>query len=381
MSMGKADILFFAGDPGAANIIRFVCEVANDAGYEIVTYADEDVLEFLAARKVFSRTVEGLSAEDILSRHCPKIVVVGSSVDPNSRGLDLIEAAREQDTPTVGIVDAMMSTLIRYSRGTANPFLCVPDWLVVTNHETKENWMGMGFDSARIMLIQHPQQAIVRQRARFLSVAERANLRNRLIAASGNVEGVGNEQKLIVFVAEPEIPSENFSPVTGDLWKYTESSERCHVALQSLLAALNQLGYSQSASIVLKLHPKNIPEDFLGYQSCVANIDQYTDGTDLILAADAIVGMTSSLLIEASFTGNPCLSIISREADRNELPREVEGQIERASSQEELEHWLTCLFNQKKIVQRNVPAIEGTLEILTILQTAMQTRDKDEKRL
>jgi hypothetical protein len=71
---------------------------------------------------------------------------------------------------------------------------------------------------------------------------------------------------------------------------------------------------------VLRLHPKNTRDEFAAY---LGEFDEVSAGGDplaLIHSADAVVGMTSMLLLEAALLGRPTLAIVPRAVERDWLP-------------------------------------------------------------
>ena len=352
------DLLFFAGDPGAANIVRYLIIESEKLGLTSLVYADQDVCQFLSNRDIKAHSIEKTKISETILQNKPKSIICGTSVSPVSLGLDFIHEGQKNNILTVGVIDAMMSAPLRFSAGTSDPLFRLPDLLLVTNEESYSTWKKLGVKDQCIRHINHPQYQQVKDKAAKITKNERNTLRKKLFANYA-------DKKVLVFVAEPEIPKENYSQRIGSIKGWETTPERTHLALQELLNEVERFGEEKPFSIILKLHPKNKKEDFSQYMEKIDLLIESGEPSDLIIAADAIVGVTSSLLIEAGFTGHPCLSIVTRTADLNELPAVVRNTITISSEPSSVGQWLSMLWTNKVTEQNND---QSTIDSFTLIR-------------
>ena len=126
------DVLFFIEDPGAANFIEAIPSEIEKLGIDTELLATNFGSRHLNARNVnFKEINSDSSAKDVISKYNPKLLVIGTSQNPKSLGLDLIDYGKTQQIPSVGFVDSPADVDLRFSGITNLPLNHAPDWIIV----------------------------------------------------------------------------------------------------------------------------------------------------------------------------------------------------------------------------------------------------------
>ena len=100
------------------------------------------------------------------------------------------------------------------------------------------------------------------------------------------------------------------------------SDDRTTIVLEEVLAAAARL--DPKPYVVLRLHPKNATDDYSELRDALDMVSQGGDPLPLLWCADAVVGMTTFLLVEAALLGLPTLSVLPRAKEVEWLPTTVD---------------------------------------------------------
>lgn len=128
--------------------------------------------------------------------------------------------------------------------------------------------------------------------------------------------------RTIVFIAEPVIrldPSLSLKSNQYTLSGTTGSTNRTDIVLQELIQAIKS--QQIKANLIVRLHPKNNPNDIYPLYEQMDSADAGGDPLELVCQADLVVGMTSMLMIEAYLAGANALSIVPTVKEQNWLPQ------------------------------------------------------------
>jgi hypothetical protein len=207
-------------------------------------------------------------------------------------------AARAAAVPSLALVDHWSTPRERFSA--AEPFDCVPDAVGVVDGAVAAGLEALGFPGA-IHVTGHPHFEELVTNARAI---DRADARRAL--------GVKADRTLGVFVSEPLArqygTSREYRPEA--LFPYTEDE----------VLGLVRDAFERAAPtgiLLVKLHPLEEADAFAGLalnadparlrviRSCPPEL--------LLAAADAVMGMTSTLLLEAAFAGARAMSVRPRD--------------------------------------------------------------------
>ena len=84
------------------------------------------------------------------------LLIFGSSGEKTSAELKLTEHFQRLGSVTIGIVVAPMSAQFRFSGTSNNPLRYAPDWLIVSNQDTKRALVKVGFSNEKILVCGNP---------------------------------------------------------------------------------------------------------------------------------------------------------------------------------------------------------------------------------
>jgi hypothetical protein len=336
--MNRADLrlAIFVEDPGAINcVVPIIEELARREFKPRLLLVHGLAASLLPARGFECTPVKsGVDAVRILLRASVDCVLLGTSENLDSPGFDLGAAARAAGVVTYAIVDAGVNAAYRFRGRSRDPLAHVPDYVLVPDEWTAEQFISLGLSSDRVITVGHPHHDQLRAMASTLSPARRAQLRSQLLPREA--EG----RSVLVFASEISTgldPQQYLRSATYTLRGRGASAARTEIVAEELLdciSALERQGYPRPF-LVLRRHPKESTDGL----DCSAEFDFISSGDsaqELLRVADLVVGMTSMLLTEAHMLGIATLSILPRELERDWLNEVRTGQIPAVTNREEL---------------------------------------------
>ena len=313
-----SDVLIFVEDTGASHCVAELPAALAEWGIRSTIIAAGLAKDNLSHRGIAFEAIEyGTcpNASKILDSCRPKMLIVGTSHNPDTLALPLVMEARSAGIQNAAIVDAHGNADMRFRGRSENPLAYAPDWLLVSTTLTRDVYVSLGYSSERIIVCGHPHYDFVRETARKLSCKDRVALRRRLFP------GLTDGQKLVVFASEgparlkprsDQYLSECTLPNTKNV------NGRTELVLNEFLDAISRV--APRPYLVLRLHPRDIPDDYQEYREAFDMFHQGGSSLELIHAADYIVGMTSMLMMEAVLFEKPTLSIVPRAVETDILP-------------------------------------------------------------
>ncbi|MFQ5763793.1 MAG: hypothetical protein ACE5GT_02590 [Rhodospirillales bacterium] len=311
---GNTDILIFVEDPGAVNSVVDLPAALADQGIAAQIVAAGHAVEYLASFGIdFAESAEE-SAAAMLDSARPRMVVAGTSENPDTLGLALIAEARRRRLPSVGFVDGPTTAEYRFRGRAAEPLAFAPEWILVPDDISRHRYEALGHPAARVIDCGHPYFDRVRATGRKLAAEGRDAVRARALPDAPG------DRPVVVFLAEISaglIPGAYERGPDYTLAGRGGSDRRTSIVLEEVLDALALV--EPRPYVVLRLHPKNEDADFAPYRG---EIDAFSRGGlahEVVFAADLVVGMTTILLFEAALMGRPTLSVIPRPAEREWL--------------------------------------------------------------
>lgn len=308
------DLLILVEDPGAANFALDLPAALASRGIRAALAATGPSRAFLSERgQAFLPVADSGSALDLLRRLRPRMAALGTADRPDAVNLALADCCRSLAIPTAGFVDGPGLVSLRFA-GVAGPLAHAPDWILVPDEAVREAYIALGHPRDHVIACGHPALERAGAEARRLATLDRAALRARLFPEAPRGAAV------LVFAAEISA-----TPRPGQYRKDPEYTlhgsgrfaGRCEIVLEEVLDALeNRAAAGQPRPhVVLRLHPKNTPEEFAPFLSRVDSLSRGGSALELIHASDAVVGMTSILLAEAVAMGRPTLAVVPRDAE------------------------------------------------------------------
>ena len=303
----SADVLILVEDPGAANFVADLPAMLTDASLTTRLVAAGPAANQLGiANARFETAPPGCSADELIASTRPRVIVVGTSEDPDALGLNLVDAARRLGIASVGVVDGAAHPELRFRGQGDDALVHAPDWLLVPDEATRRAYMACGFDADRVCACGHPLFDRIRTTRRSLDAEDRQQQRDRLFGDIG-------ERPAIVFLAEVSDgldPSQFHRQADYTLAGSGRSDRRTDIVLDEFVAACDAA--RPDAFTLLRLHPKNTDDEFAAYTDRFDQINSNGPVAPLLHAADLVVGMTTVALVEATLLGRPTLSIVPR---------------------------------------------------------------------
>jgi hypothetical protein len=254
------------------------------------------------------------SAESLFRRIIPSLIVVGTSENPRTLGLDLINLGRKSGIVTIGIVDGTANASWRFAGTTNNPLAFAPDWIFVPDEITREEYLALGFDRDSIVNSGHPNYDSAWKARQELEVRGRDSVRAAVFPSA-------QHRRVLTFVAEVSTglnPLQYLRDSSYTLHGRGTSNGRTEIVVEELVDALGQL--CLDLHCVLRLHPKNNLEELSPYYKYFQQISQDEMPYDVVFSSDLVVGMTSHLLLESAILGRATLSVLPRAVERKWLP-------------------------------------------------------------
>ena len=326
------DFLIHVEDPGAANFVGGLPMALETLGLTARVIAEGKAAEHLRHLGVaFETPVPSATAKDVIDDADPRGVVVGTSENPGSRGLSLMDHGRRRGLVTVGIVDGPANPRWRFRGGSDDPLAHAPDHIFVPDADIAGAYVDLGMARDRVKVCGHPGFDAVRRQRELLISEGRKNVRRRLWPE------LRPEYPLAMFVSEL---SDGFQPEqyrrSSDytLSGWGGSDARSDIVIEEFLDATAASGVAPH--LVLRLHPKETDGAEPAHTSRFDLVSRAEPPLEAVFAADAVVGMTSVLLLEAALLGRPVVSIVPRAVEKAWLPADASAYLACVATREEV---------------------------------------------
>lgn len=363
------NILIHVEDPGAANIVVGLPEQLSKKGISCVLYASNTAVPYLSVRHQKLVNVDGGIAADIIEAHSPKLVVVGTSENPDGFDLALTAAAKTMNIPTVALIDMQFNIDRRFRGQSSNPLAYAPDWLAVPDEASQNAAIALGFPQDRVRICGHPHYDRIRSKRKELEHQDRTALRKH------HFPGLDLDRPILLFAAEGVDqlnPKISFRDPDFTLHGRGTSDFRTAIVLEELIDAAKTC--HTKPQIVLRLHPKNQRSDFTAYLNEVDTVSEGGDPLELMWAADGITGMSSMLLLEAYLLRLPTLSILTRPHEAEWLVTLANGLTPIAHTRQEVRFMLDELISGKlnPVQEQDTLSVGGLAKLTTAIKELTQ---------
>ncbi len=351
-------MLIYVEDPGAANYVAGLPVAFASQGITTRLLADGPATDYLQQRGILSQSVFPFSF--FLSPF--SCVLIGTSENPDSFGLELTMRCRQSGACSVGVIDAFANAAYRFRGRTDDPLAYAPDWLLVPDAWTRDAYTTLGYPANRIVICGHPHYDAARREKTRLAGIGRETLRREILPDAAR------ERPVIVFVAEVStgLDAAQFQrSLEYTLHGRGHTHKRTEIVIEEFLDAIAQM--QPRPYLVLRLHPKNTRAEFARYLSAFDVISEGTPPLRLIYAADAVVGMTSMLLLEAALLARPTLAIVPRACEADWLPTIRAGLTPCATTRPELHAQLAQILLQTTPADADIDTVVpcGAVEHIT----------------
>ena len=140
-------ILFFLEDPGAVGFIADVLTELNEKDTEFCVVASSYASKLLKEKNIRINEINTVkSIKNFICNKEFKLIITGTSQNPKSLGLFLIDYAKAKKIITAAFVDSSADYHLRFKGISNNPLNHIPDWLIVPDNDTKERFTLLGFE-------------------------------------------------------------------------------------------------------------------------------------------------------------------------------------------------------------------------------------------
>ena len=311
---GPAPMLMVVEDPGAANFAAGLLPVLARHGTVAVHARGEGAAQLGRLGLDALSLAEPFDAAALLAQTGPTLVLVGTSEDPDAAAHDLVAACRAAHVPTVGFVDGPANIERRFRGRGEGPLAFAPDTVLVPVEDLRSRLIAAGFAPERAFVVEHPHFACLAGERRRLDAVGRDALRARLFP------NCPAGRPILVFLAERSdgLNGEHLRRSAAyTLAGRGGDDRRTNIVLEEVLDAASAL--APRPYVVLRLHPKNDPQEFAAYNREIDQVSRAEPALDVVYAADAVAGLTTILLSEAAVLGRPVLSVVPRASERDWL--------------------------------------------------------------
>ncbi len=298
-------ILTVTGNAGSGQSILPVINRLNNFPNFEVTSVVYDVSD-----KVFDRACQDYNKIEDLVKGCehptfqamesiiqevqPHLVLTGTST-PGPRNRYLIEqtttiAAQRNGVPVVTVLDFWTEYLAKFGGDIGFPVY--PDRIALPDENAKKEMLAIGAPAGRLYVTGNPHFDQFPRLAESFTQQDKERVRREL--------GLRPDSHLLTFISQP------IAERLGNRHGYTEKT-----VLLEVFKALQDIN-PKNATLLVKAHPNEKQEDLVQmtrqYNFPVL-VDQKYDTTQAVLASDIVLGMFSTVLLDALCMGKPSLSI------------------------------------------------------------------------
>jgi len=314
------DILIYVEDPGAANFMVGVAELLEGEDVDLTIVAGG------AAEAYLEETGTNFTPLSEFQAVPPDwsgigLFIFGTSENPDTPAFTFLGEAKRNGVRSIGIIDAATSIADRFRGRGASCLTHAPDIFLVTDSSSRKTLEAMGVEKNIIFIVQNPKLVSAFKCLNKLKNIDVEEWRNKTLKGAG-------KRPVITFLGEL---SDGLNPRDFQrdsdylLMGSGRSSKRTDIVFESLLEVVKYL--PEKPYIVVRLHPKQSISELGQYTDEVDYISQFGDPYELIYCSDVVVGMTSTLLVEASILGCRVLSVLPRVSERSWLPAIECGEI------------------------------------------------------
>jgi hypothetical protein len=332
-------ILLYADDPGGCNYLAPLAEALLAEGVLFRFQVASEVAKYAADRRINCLVrIENSRTDDLLAN--VKLLVVGTSENPDCFAHELVATARISNIPSLGVVDMKINADRRFKGRSIDPLKYIPDWLALSDDSAAAAYRALGFPSNRILVWGHPHYDEVRARRRQFEAQDPVVLRQHAFPTAPP------NRPIWLFLAEgidQLNPSVSFRDSSYTMFGRGDSDFRSVIVLEEIIDAAARL--TPQPWIVLRLHPKNHERDFISLAPELGMISQEGDPLPLVWSADLTFGMTTILLIETYLLGRPHLAVLPRSSERAWLYTLEHSLTKAVFSREELVRLLSSNCN------------------------------------
>lgn len=311
--MSRRKLFVYVEDPGAANFVMPMLDGLAEAGWGVELYACRGGLTYLQSNGVQPTAYEQpQNVERFLQEINPQAAFFGTSENLDSHVFDLIDTALALNIPGFGMVDGPANVNARFKGRSSDAFAHVPDYLLLPDEWTADEYAKLGLAQDRLLISGHPYYEQISRYGDELRAQGKTTLRQKYFDEDAR------DRDIVVFLSERSdgLNAESYTYSSSYTLKgWGKSQKRTHIVLETFLDAVQAL--DEKPYLVLRMHPQ---DDLSDYEVYLDHFDHVSTGwqpLDVIYGTDLVVGMTTSLLTEAAIIGLNTMSILPMAAEKD----------------------------------------------------------------
>ncbi len=293
--------LFFARDPGAANVIGELFAkaegpkvlVAKDFAQKVFT---KRALPFLSFNENFAdknlEPSDTFIIEKFLDKISPTKVITGTTHRDDFSDRLIWDACAQRGIPSAAVIDQWLRIPERFQ---VMGKTYRPDIVFCPNEDIRVQVESATLARQSAQIIGHPHLARLYQEKKSISQIEKESFRKKVSSWAKRPF-----KNLILFASEPQ------TRLSSQGAQFTEVQRNEFDYFKVLKSAVFDT-WGEEALLVVKLHPKEDPELFKTIHPYIVPIDW--DPFMLMSACDVVVGIKSMLLVEAVLLGAQVISM------------------------------------------------------------------------
>ena len=311
MEQLKKRILAAAQEAGGANLLAPVIrELSHRQGTEVWVIACGNASRIFSDQGIVHHCVDNLQIEEsslrgwvgeLLDQVCPDVMLLATAWGQSLEKI-LLKAARGRQIPSLSIVDNWSYFKERFTDPQTGQ-MCLPALVGVLDEWAHRQAMQEGIPAESLVVTGHPHlEALADQLKAGHLQREAHRLRRQWLGLGSGPEG----SRVVLFA------SEAFSRFAGPETPYYRGYTEVEV-LEGLVEVVSQLEQAKGlqVKILVKLHPRESADSYrMGPLAHRRNVPILHDESPwaCLLASDAVLGMSSMLLVEAALAGIPSIS-------------------------------------------------------------------------
>jgi len=293
-------ILASAWHPGSANAIAPVLkELIQDGRIDLT------VIGYEFSKNVFDRNGikykelkdYGLSlnrVDELIDMERPDLVLTGTSMPDSAIEKRLIMASMKKDIASLAVLDFWGIYWQKFSDVEKGIKFCyLPTRIAIMDDITRRTMIEEGFPEDILVVTGNPFFDDLIEFGRSFSKEDRLEVREEL--------GLYADAFVIIYVSQP------IEDAFGHSLGYTEKT-----VFIDLLEALKKISDRDGRQILVKIHPRENKDSLMEiarrYDENII-FDQDYDTRRVVISSDLVVGMHSSVLVEALCLGKEVMSI------------------------------------------------------------------------
>lgn len=300
-------VFVVASDPGSANALMPVIAACCRNGHEVYGVVSGSAATMFGKQwQEIKKIDDAVSKEKILNiwkDNKPHIVLAGAGA------YNLLEhsvrvAAAKAKIPCIAILDYWTNYFERFRRLEGKQWsYSLPDRICVLDEIVCNEMLAEGFTSEQIVVTGQPYFEYISNWKETLSIEDVKCFRNRFVK--------DEMQILIGFCSEPIV--EDMDVIHGENLCYTQYN-----TIEKIAYILERLAKSKKRHIhlIIRPHPREdeaklntILREIKTTPMFSYEISKIGTSLEFIVSCDLVIGMTSMVLIEASFMSHPVLSV------------------------------------------------------------------------